>query len=420
MGLPAERVLPEGRLFDRRWRIVRCIRSGGMGAVYEVVHEQTQARSALKVMLPELVTSSELRSRFRQEALVTAKIESDHIVKVFDGGTDPDTGSPYLVMELLRGEDLGSRIARSGPLRPDLVVTLLSQVAMALDRTHQKGVIHRDLKPENLFVTTRDDGSPCVKILDFGVAKLVASPSRAETTRTVGTPLYMSPEQVRGDGSIGAAADLFAVGQIAYTLLVGTPYWATEKRAHDNVYPLLMAITAGASEPASARAARAGVTLPGAFDDWFAKATALEPEARHASASALVNDLAIALGLDAEVIDAPPVEPVASRATMGLALAALLGAIAVAAAWTLRAEPMGTLALAPLAAAAPSVDRRAPAVETPAPAPPPPVVSASASSSASARAARRAPALKASEAPVEPPPAPRYGDPSDVYRKGDK
>src|SRR5262245_36947609 len=124
MASSALQALPEGRLFGGRWRVVRCIQAGGMGAVYEVVHRETRARCALKVMLPDLVTSMEMRSRFRQEAMVTATIESDHIVKVFDGGTDGETGAPYLVMELLRGEDLAARSAR-GRLPADEVVVLL-------------------------------------------------------------------------------------------------------------------------------------------------------------------------------------------------------------------------------------------------------------------------------------------------------
>jgi serine/threonine-protein kinase len=285
--------LARDQIFAGKWRIVRCIRSGGMGAVYEVVHGETTARCALKVMLPDLVDSAELQARFRQEAIVTAKIQSDHIVKVFDAGTDAETRRPFLVMELLDGEDLGSRIAERGPLDPHDVVRLLQQVSFALERTHAAGVVHRDLKPENLFVTRRDDGSESIKVLDFGIAKMQCfDRSRPDTTLTMGTPLYMAPEQVRGDGDIGAAADIYALGQIAFTLLSGEPYWAKEKGAHNSVYPLLMRVADGVREPASARAKQ----LPPAFDDVFARATATAPSERYPTAGALVEALADALG----------------------------------------------------------------------------------------------------------------------------
>ncbi len=292
----APEILPVGGLFQGRWRVVRCIRAGGMGAVYEVVHHASQARCALKVMLPALVANDELRARFRQEMMVTAPIESDHVVRVFDGGTDVATGAPFLVMELLRGQDLAAVLGARGPLPGAFVATLLRQVAFALEKTHAAGIVHRDLKPENLFLTTRDDGTPCIKVLDFGIAKVVAeSASRAETTRALGTPSYMAPEQVRGDGTIGPAADLYALAHVAYTLLAGRGYWAREREG-GNVYPLLMAIAAGTVEPATKRAP-AGAHLPPGFDARFARATALAPEARYPGATEMVGDLALALGV---------------------------------------------------------------------------------------------------------------------------
>ena len=296
-----------------------------MGVVYEVIHLETLARCALKVLLPNLVTSAELRARFQQEVMVTATIESDHIVKVFDGGTDEESGAPFLVMELLRGEDLAARVAQ-GPLPKDEVVVLLEQCALALERTHAAGVVHRDLKPANLFLTTRDDGSPCLKVLDYGIAKMVASASQAETTRALGTPLYMAPEQVKGDGAIGPAADLYALAQIAYTLLVGEAYWAADQGAIKNVYPLLMAIAAGTKDAASARAARVGVELPAAFDAWFSRATATEPEARFQGARRMTEDLARALGV---VRSTPPTGAVDRRSTRPDVKAFTTGSITV-------------------------------------------------------------------------------------------
>jgi serine/threonine-protein kinase len=166
--------LVEGSVFSDRYRIVRCIAAGGMGAVYEVTHIETDRRRALKVMHPHFLQSEELRDRFRQEARVAAHVESEFIVDVFDAGVDAATQMPFLVMELLRGEEIGKLLQRNGRFSPIEVVTYLHQAALALDKTHRAMIVHRDLKPENLFLTYREDGAPRVKVLDFGIAKVVA------------------------------------------------------------------------------------------------------------------------------------------------------------------------------------------------------------------------------------------------------
>ncbi len=169
-------------------------------------------------------------------------------------------------------------------------------MARALGRAHAAGIVHRDLKPENLFLTHRDDGSPCVKILDYGIAKVLAQSHQHSVTQTLGTPLYMAPEQVRGKGGIGPAADVYALGHIAYALLVGEPYWEEEKRSGESLFPLFTAIVGGAPEPPLARAhRRRSIELPTGFDGWFAQATALDPEARFPSATEAAAALAPAL-----------------------------------------------------------------------------------------------------------------------------
>src|SRR5262249_49766518 len=162
-------------------------KTGGMGAVYEVLDDRTNARRALKVMLPTLIENAELRDRFSLEARVTGDVESDHIVQVYDAGVDEATGMPFIAMDLLRGEDLGALVKRVGPLPAADVMAYLSQAARALDKTHAAGIVHRDLKPENLFLTRRDDGSPCVKILDFGIAKVIAQGHQGQGTQALGT-----------------------------------------------------------------------------------------------------------------------------------------------------------------------------------------------------------------------------------------
>ncbi|WP_437335911.1 serine/threonine-protein kinase [Sorangium sp. So ce394] len=297
MEPPHFSVLHPGVIFCGRYEVVRCIKAGAMGAVYEVLDTVTHSRRALKVMLPSIVDDPDLRLRFAQEAKITGGVESDHIVRVSDAGIDASSRMPFLVMDLLRGEELGSMLRRRGPLPPVEVVTYLFQVALALEKTHAAGIVHRDLKPENLFVTSRDDGTPCIKILDFGIAKVAAQSSQAKGTVPIGTPLYMSPEQIRGDGDIGPRADLYALGHIAHAVLSGEAYWTAEMKAAPSIFPALSKILAGPVEPPSVRAAWRGVVLPPAFDAWFVRATALRPEYRFEGARAAVGALAEALGL---------------------------------------------------------------------------------------------------------------------------
>ncbi len=289
--------LRPGAVFAGRYEVVRVLSTGGMGVVYEVLHTETQRKRALKVMLPSLLVDEDMRSRFRREAVVTAGIESEHLVEIFDAGIEETTRAPFLVMELLRGEDLGARLERDRRLSKSDVLALTRQVALALDKTHAAGIVHRDLKPENVFVTKRDDGTPRVKVLDFGIAKLVVRNRQAAgKTRAVGTPLYMAPEQMVGDSArIGPGADLYALGHIVFTLLAGLPYFAPEADETDNVLGLLMKISRGAPEPASVRAQAVGLSLPATFDTWFARATALDSSERFGSAVEMIRSLEDAL-----------------------------------------------------------------------------------------------------------------------------
>jgi len=290
--------LAEGSLFAQRYQIVRCIAQGGMGAVYEVVHVETDRRRALKVMLPSFLQSDEMRARFRQEARVTARVESEYIVDVLDAGIDEATRMPFLVMELLTGEELDKRLLRAGRFEPHEVVTYLHQAALALDKTHKASIVHRDLKPANLFLTEREDGSPRIKVLDFGIAKLVADGATGgPATQLLGTPLYMAPEQFHLGCKISPAADIFALGMMAYTLLVGKAYWQDEIAMGGGMYALIAVVMHGPKEPPTARAARHGVGLPPELDAWFRQATALTPEERFPSASSAVVALGSVFGI---------------------------------------------------------------------------------------------------------------------------
>jgi eukaryotic-like serine/threonine-protein kinase len=298
--------LDSHRLFAGRYRIVGRIAAGGMGAVFEVVHVETQRRRALKVMLPEFVANRELRERFQMEARVTANVYSEYIVDVFDAGVDESTGMPFLVMELLQGEELGAYLNRVGAIPALDAVAYLRQVGSALDKTHAAGIVHRDLKPENLFLTHREDGTPRIKILDFGISKVVDEARTGNATRSLGTPLYMAPEQVLGQ-NVSPATDLYSLGLIAYALLVGESYWQCDTGRFDNAIAFALHTTSGTTESAVARAARAGRTLPPGFDHWFRRATRLDPSQRFQRASEMVSELSSALiGGGAPAAATPP------------------------------------------------------------------------------------------------------------------
>ncbi|MDC3980626.1 serine/threonine-protein kinase [Polyangium jinanense] len=300
-------MLAENTVFAGRYRIVRRIAAGGMGAVYEARHLETERPSALKVMLPHVAESAALRERFRLEARAAALVESAHVVEVLDAGVDEATESPFLVMELLRGEDLGRRKARLGRLSPEEVATWITQTARGLDALHAASIVHRDLKPSNLFVAERAGEAPRIKLLDLGVVKRVAE--TAGTTAAVGTPFYMAPEQLR-NSKVGPATDVYALGMVAFSLLVGREYWADEALASESTLSFALTTLDGPKVPASERAAKSGVTLPAAFDTWFAQATAKDVEARFPSAGAAAEALARALDVKAEsAMQAAPEAP---------------------------------------------------------------------------------------------------------------
>jgi len=280
--------------FASRYLVMQVIKSGGMGAVYEVLDERTASPRALKIMHPDLVEDAELRARFEQEARVTGGIESEHVAKTYDAGVDPATGTPYIIMELLRGEELGSLLKQKGAIPVADALLYLTQAGMALDKMHAAGINHRDLKPENLYITRRDDGSGSLKILDFGVAKVLSNGS-SKTTKAMGTPVYMPLEQIQGNKDVGPAADRYALGHIAYTMLTGEPYWREESR-EIGLVALCMKVASGLVEDASVRAwRRCHTQLPTTFDGWFKKATATAPTGRYTTSAEMIRELKNAL-----------------------------------------------------------------------------------------------------------------------------
>jgi len=283
--------LASGTVIVGRYRVERLIGSGGMGAVYEVEHLHTGQRLALKVLTMQHQGAAV--ERFKREARAASRIQSDHVVRVTDADVAPELGgAPFLVMELLDGADLEHATAGGAASHED-VVMWLRQVARALSKAHEAGIVHRDLKPENLFLTRREDGSPLVKVLDFGIAKLTAeSGVLTRSDQFLGTPAYMAPEQAESQGApVTAASDLYAIGLIAFRLLVGRSYWRPGSLAQ-----MLAQILVEPMPLASER----GSTLGPAFDAWFARACARDSSKRFGAAIDQVEALAGALGLPEE------------------------------------------------------------------------------------------------------------------------
>ncbi len=230
-------------------------------------------------------------SRFRREARASARVASEHVVKVTDADTAPELGdAPFLVMELLDGEDLEERITKKGPVPKHEVAEIMTQVARGLDRAHAAGVIHRDLKPDNVFLHCREDGSTIAKLLDFGISKLLVDDGATAVTKTsdvFGTPLYMSPEQASGQHeAIGRATDIWAIALVVFRALTGQNYWTAE-----TVPTFILQIVSPARELPSTRHGGLGP----AFDKWFLKSLAPDPKDRFRSAGEQAAALAAAL-----------------------------------------------------------------------------------------------------------------------------
>ncbi|HEV8549088.1 MAG TPA: serine/threonine-protein kinase, partial [Polyangiaceae bacterium] len=274
-----------------RYRPLRLIARGGMGAVYEVVHENTGEHLALKLMLARSLLRPELVERFRREARIQSAVKSEHVVRVVDADVAPELdGAPFLVMELLQGMDF-ERICAERQPSPAEVVDWLRQAGRALDKAHEEKIVHRDLKPENIFLAERQGLPPIVKVLDFGVAKLMPEGDAGTTGATatgqiLGTPRYMAPEQASGAKKILPASDRFALGLIAFRLLAGRHYFEG-----DNWVTLLQMVTRGPTAAPSEMGCARGST----FDGWFARACAFEPGARFGSCAEQVDALAGAL-----------------------------------------------------------------------------------------------------------------------------
>jgi tetratricopeptide (TPR) repeat protein len=268
-----------GDLIDGKIEIVRMLGSGGMGAVFEGLHRRTGRRVAVKLLRPNLCSDPAACQRMVEEALACGRIQHPNVVDVYDAGA---CGSqPYIVMELLRGESLGTRIDRERTIAVAAAVDIAVQAAAGLAAAHAAGIIHRDLKPDNVFLV-----GDRVKVVDFGISKTDDRASGLAETKTgvvIGTPYYMAPEQARGVRNIDARADVYGLGAVLFHALTGRPPFLG-----DNYNALIAEILTG--ELPSARSLRP--EIPATLDAVLARSLARDPAARHAS----IAEFAAALG----------------------------------------------------------------------------------------------------------------------------
>ena len=262
-------MIKEGQVLNQRYRLVRPLGQGSQAFVWVAEHLALGSQVAVKLIDPELAKQDDARERFRREATAAAKLRSAHVVQILDHGIEGD--QPFIVMELLEGEDLFSRLDREGELNLPEVSRIVTHVSRALMRAHAEGIIHRDLKPENVFIAPNED-EEIVKVLDFGVAK-ITTPHKSQMTKTgagtlIGTPHYLSPEQVKGIGEIDHRSDLWSLAVIAYQAATGHLPFDSE-----GIGDLLIKISLEVPKKPS----ELMPGLPQAFDKWFEKAIAKDP-----------------------------------------------------------------------------------------------------------------------------------------------
>lgn len=382
-----------------------------MGSVWRAEHLGLNAPVAVKLLdLVHFDGATDALNRFHREARSAASIRSPHVVQILDHGVDPNFGIPFIVMELMEGESLANRLARSGPIAPAEVGRVFAHVARALSRAHEAGIVHRDLKPDNVFLVVNED-EEVAKVLDFGIAKAQAhalgQDSNTRTGAIMGTAYYMSPEQISGNKNVDFRTDLWAMGVMACECLTGRrPFEA------DTIGGITLKICV---EPVPLPSSLGPV--PVGFDDWFAKIIHRDPAQRFASARAAADALRhLCAGVaGARVTSSPYPEqsgalqatiaasagslsasahelsgkPAAKRKSVAPWLAGGLLLVALAAgAWLRASKPEAALELMPsasgaAAAAAGATHPAAPPV-APVPVPPEPTPSTVASSAPSA------------------------------------
>jgi serine/threonine-protein kinase len=270
-----------GKIVDGRYRVLEVIGRGGMGVVYRVEHLRMGKIAAMKVLHRDLASDPDVVNRFEREAAAVSRLHHPHTVQVFDFGSA--TGALYLIMEYVRGQDLGHIVGRDGPMPWSRAAPLLAQICGALQEAHELGIVHRDLKPENVLITRTTGGRDFAKVLDFGLAKLGNAPKAAsnETDRhaIVGTPYFMAPEQIRGD-DVDARTDIYSFGALMFELLTGQHLYSGQTA----VGVLTKHLT---SEPDAPSMRNPKMGIPPQVDYLCKKALAREPGDRWQTAAAL-------------------------------------------------------------------------------------------------------------------------------------
>jgi serine/threonine-protein kinase len=291
----SESKIPVGTILVGKYRVVREIGRGGMAAVYEAEQLSLGKHVAVKVLASELAASAIVIERFFREARAAASVRSPYIVDVYDSGR-LDDGRPFIAMELLQGESLYDRMARVRIIDVETTIRCIVHTSRGLMKAHSAGIVHRDLKPENIFLTKGEDGDELCKILDFGLAKFYAPVNPEEKAQkrltregaVFGTPAYMSPEQVKGQGNVDQRADLWALGCMAYECLIGRPVWNMDQ----GVAMTFAAIATGQIPvPSHARP-----DLPPELDAWFRRCLERDPNRRFQSAKELADAFVEAFG----------------------------------------------------------------------------------------------------------------------------
>ena len=277
----------EGEVIAGKYRIERVLGAGGMGVVVAAWHQQLNQRVALKFLRKDVNQTPETVIRFLREAQALARITSPHVARVMDVGT-LEQGEPYLVMEYLHGSDLRAVLTDRGPLPIEEAVGYLLQAAEAIAEAHANGIVHRDLKPSNLFLTRGADGLPLIKVLDFGISKAlepegsVSTSLETNTGALVGSPAYMSPEQIRDAKRVDARSDIWSLGVILHELVAGEPPFRGE-----SVSGTLAAIAADRAP--SIRALRGDV--PERLEALILRCLEKNPEQRFASVAGFARAL---------------------------------------------------------------------------------------------------------------------------------
>jgi serine/threonine protein kinase len=273
-----------GTVLAGKYRLMSLLGRGGMGSVWRAERMGWQAPVAIKLMNAVDLQDAPALARFQREARLAASLRSIHVVQVLDDGVDPTTGAPFIVMELLDGESLAERLQRVGRLRPPVVAQIITQIARALARAHDAGLIHRDLKPDNILIVRNDD-EELVKVLDFGIAKWMWGPQHLSggtlQGQMLGTPAYMSPEHFANSSHIDHRADLWSLGVIAFECMVGVRPFQGE-----TLVSLALSVCSGKFSMASSLA-----EVPEGFDMWFARAVAQNPADRYPSARMMAEEL---------------------------------------------------------------------------------------------------------------------------------